>query len=62
MMKEIYILAAKQISVQKPLVEDWLDNPEHYDEPYVRSIDSDYKEYFPANTVQIGRASCRERV
>jgi len=52
MMKEIYIVAAKQISVQKPLVEDWIDAPERYDEPYVRSIDPDYKQYLPANTVR----------
>jgi len=51
-MKEIYILAAKQISVQKPLVEDWIDTPLLYNEPYVRSIDPDYKQYFPANTVR----------
>ena len=51
-MKDIYILAAKQISVQKPLLEDWIDAPERYDQPYARSIDPDYKQYFPANTVR----------
>jgi 3-oxoacyl-(acyl-carrier-protein) synthase len=52
MAKEVYILATKQISVQSPLCEDWMKEPIRYTEPYVRSIDPDYKQYFPANTVR----------
>ncbi|GHS87833.1 3-oxoacyl-ACP synthase [Bacteroidia bacterium] len=52
MKKDIYILDAKQISVQSPLVDDWMDNPLSYQEPYIRAIDPDYKQYFEPNTVR----------
>jgi 3-oxoacyl-(acyl-carrier-protein) synthase len=51
-MKEIYILAAKQISAQSPLCEEWMDRPVSYGESYVRSIDPDYKQYFAPNTAR----------
>ena len=51
-MNDIYILAAKQISVQQPLCDSWIDVPERYTEQYVRSIEPDYKQYFPPNTVR----------
>ena len=41
----IYILSAKQISIQQPLCEAWMDEPVTYEEPYVRSIDPNFKEY-----------------
>lgn len=41
----IYILSAKQISLQQPLSEAWMDEPVHYSEPFVRSIDPSFKEY-----------------
>lgn len=41
----IHILAAKQISIQQPLSEDWMQNPITYQVPYVRSIAADYKSY-----------------
>ena len=41
----IYVLAAKQVSIQQPLNETWMDEPMTYDEPYVRSIDPSFKEY-----------------
>ena len=40
-----YILSAKQISIQQPLSEDWMDNPMMYDQPFTRSIDPSYKDY-----------------
>ncbi|MDR1918367.1 MAG: beta-ketoacyl synthase chain length factor, partial [Tannerellaceae bacterium] len=49
-MKDIYILAAKHISAQSPLSEAWMDAPISYHEPYVRSIDPNYKAYFTPNT------------
>lgn len=41
----VYVLAAKQVSIQQPLNEAWMDEPVTYDEPYVRSIDPSFKEY-----------------
>ncbi|MDR2449730.1 MAG: beta-ketoacyl synthase chain length factor [Prevotellaceae bacterium] len=52
MAKEVYLWATRQISVQSPLREDWMDDPLYYTEPYVRSIDPDYKQYFPPNTIR----------
>jgi 3-oxoacyl-(acyl-carrier-protein) synthase len=52
MTKEAYILAAKQITVQSPLTEEWMDKPLSYHEPYVRAIDPDYKLYFAPNTAR----------
>jgi 3-oxoacyl-(acyl-carrier-protein) synthase len=52
MEKEVYIWSAKQISAQSPLNEAWMDTPTAYREPYVRSIDPDYKRYFAANTAR----------
>lgn len=43
--KKIYIRAANQISIQKPLSEEWMEQPVAYAEQYVRAIDPDFKEY-----------------
>ncbi|MDR0687142.1 MAG: beta-ketoacyl synthase chain length factor [Prevotellaceae bacterium] len=51
-MNDIYILAAKQISVQPPLTDEWMDAPVSYGKPYVRSIDPDYKLYFEPNAAR----------
>ena len=40
-----YVLAAKQISLQQPLNEDWMQDPVVYDAPFARSIDPSYKDY-----------------
>ena len=40
-----YILSAKQISMQQPLSEDWMQAPVIYEEPFVRSIDPNFKNY-----------------
>lgn len=42
---KIYVLSAKQISIQNPLSEDWMTTPIEYSEPFVRSIDPSFKEY-----------------
>ena len=41
----LYILSAKQISIQQPLSEDWMQEPVVYDVPFVRSIDPSFKDY-----------------
>jgi len=43
----IYILSAKQISIQQPLSEEWMEQPIEYDVPYTCSIDPSFKEYVP---------------
>lgn len=40
-----YILAASQVSCQKPLSDDWLTAPIMYDQSYVRAIEPDSKEF-----------------
>lgn len=45
MNNKIYVLSAKQISIQNPLSEDWMTTPIYYSEPFVRSIDPSFKEY-----------------
>ncbi|MDR1417500.1 MAG: beta-ketoacyl synthase chain length factor [Prevotellaceae bacterium] len=47
---DVYILAAKQISVQPPLSDEWMEAPLRYGEqPYVRAVDPDYKQHFAPN-------------
>ena len=43
----VYIQSANQISVQKPLSDEWFDNPVFYEDNRVPTIDPDYKEHFP---------------
>lgn len=43
--KEIYVLSAKQISIQQPLSEEWMTSPELYNVDFTRSIDPSFKEY-----------------
>ena len=45
-MNEVYINSAAQISIQKPLSDEWLSNPIHYDAPYARSMEPDFRVYF----------------
>ena len=42
------ILSAKQISIQKPLCEEWMDNPLSYTDDYVRAVDPDFKQFITA--------------
>lgn len=46
--KPIKILSAKQISIQAPLSEEWMDNPLNYSEDYVRAVDPDFKQFISA--------------
>ena len=54
--KEIYVLSAKQISVQQPLCEDWMSHPVEYQEPFNRSIDPSFKDYIsPIEARRMGK-------
>ncbi len=44
----VKILSAKQISIQNPLSEEWMDNPLGYTEDYVRAVDPDFKQFISA--------------
>ena len=48
MEKSIKILSAKQISIQNPLSEEWMENPLSYSEDYVRAVDPDFKQFISA--------------
>ena len=53
---QIFVLSAKQISMQQPLSEEWMDNPIKYDVPFTRSIDPGFKEYVsPIEARRMGR-------
>ena len=41
----IYILSAKQISLQQPLSEEWMHEPIEYEAPFVHSVDPSFKDY-----------------
>ncbi|MDR1561467.1 MAG: beta-ketoacyl synthase chain length factor [Dysgonamonadaceae bacterium] len=45
----VYINAIRQISAQKPLTDEWFDSPIYYNEPYIRAIDPDFKQYLAPN-------------
>jgi 3-oxoacyl-(acyl-carrier-protein) synthase len=52
----IYILSAKQISIQQPLSEEWMDQPLEYDVPFTRSIDPSFKDYIsPIEARRMGK-------
>jgi 3-oxoacyl-(acyl-carrier-protein) synthase len=52
----IYVLSAKQISVQQPLSEDWITQPIEYQEPFNRSIDPSFKDYIsPIEARRMGK-------
>ena len=46
--KSVKILSAKQISIQNPLTEGWMENPLSYSEDYVRAVDPDFKQFISA--------------
>ena len=51
-----FVLSAKQISMQQPLSEEWMDNPIVYEVPFTRSIDPSFKEYVsPIEARRMGR-------
>ena len=43
----VYIQSANQISAQKPLSDEWFDNPVFYDDKRVPTIDPDFTGHFP---------------
>ena len=52
----IFVLSAKQISMQHPLSEEWIENPIMYEVPFTRSIDPNFKEYVsPIEARRMGR-------
>ena len=56
MKKDIYVLSAKQISVQQPLCEDWMTQPVEYQTPFNRSIDPSFKDYIsPIEARRMGK-------
>ena len=44
----VYIQSANQISVQKPLSDEWFDNPIYYEERRVPTLNPDFTTYFTA--------------
>jgi len=50
--KNIYVLAAKQISAQQPLSESWMDEPVYHQQDYIRSNDPDYTQYLAPNVAR----------
>ncbi len=52
----IYIKSAAQISMQEPLSESWMTSPVTYQEPYVRCIDPNFREWFnPLESRRMGK-------
>lgn len=53
---DIFVLSAKQISMQQPLSEEWMQSPMEYEVPFTRSIDPSFKEYVsPIEARRMGR-------
>ena len=44
----VKILSAKQISIQNPLSEEWMESPLAYTEGYVPAIDPDFRQFISA--------------
>ena len=45
---KIKILSAKQISIQNPLAEDWMESPLSYTDSYVQALDPDFRQFISA--------------
>jgi 3-oxoacyl-[acyl-carrier-protein] synthase II len=55
-MRKIFIQSAEQISIQKPLCDEWMDTPEIYSGQYARSIDPNFKQYLsPTESRRLGK-------
>ncbi len=53
---QIYVLSAKQISIQQPLNEDWMQSAEIHETPFTRSIDPSFKDYIsPIEARRMGK-------
>lgn len=54
--KKIYIRSAHQISLQQPLSESWMENPQIVCEPYSRSVDPNFREWLnPLESRRLGK-------
>ncbi len=54
--RPIFVKSATQISIQKPLSEEWLDSPVWSGEPYTRSIDPNFREWLnPLESRRFGK-------
>jgi len=52
----LYVMSAKQISIQQPLNEEWMQAPIVYDVPFTRSIDPSFKDYIsPMEARRMGK-------
>ena len=51
-MKKIFIQDAKQISIQQPLSEQWMENPVWHHEPLVFATNPSFRDFFPPNEVR----------
>jgi len=46
--KSIKVVSVKQISIQQPLSEEWMDSPLTYQDDYVKAIDPDFRQFISA--------------
>lgn len=54
--QNIYVKEVAQISIQKPLCEEWMLSPMLYNEPYVRAQDPNFKEFVtPMESRRLGK-------
>lgn len=54
--KDVYVIAANQISLQEPLSQQWMSSPEMVNEPFRRAADPDFKQYMsPGEARRLGK-------
>lgn len=59
----LYISAATQVSIQKGLLEEWMEQPILYEDALVHSLDIDYKQWLaPAESRRMGKVLKRALV
>jgi len=52
----VFVLSAKQISIQQPLSEEWMQSAEIHETPFTRSIDPSFKDYIsPIEARRMGK-------
>ena len=60
---KVYIKTATQISMQQPLSEEWMTSPVEYTEPYVRSLDPNFRDWLnPLESRRMGKIMKRALV
>jgi 3-oxoacyl-(acyl-carrier-protein) synthase len=52
MPENIYISAARQISAQAPLADDWIERPRRYTASFVPAVEPDYRLHFQPNAAR----------